>query len=656
LGLAAAQGPSWQYDLRPGDHLTYRYTFQRETKTDENEEIVVNSRFNTHVLVAGATKAGISLGFQRNREAAELSRYMEKGKDRLSRELPDFQKRMQNRASRFSEAMEITPTGEPRYAWEMARETRSHVLDFVHEIMSLPPAPVAKGEVWHGRTRWLFDFRWVNDESVHNKLCHHIEAASPDGSLKISYWWSPESGVLEQLTLDGTYPDSGTTHETLRMELVSQVHGESLEHWLGAEETRQGALQALLLSPEVLVSTDQMLPVLASDDPPAQALTLAIASRRKLALPADTLDRLRRNASPMVKLSADAYDASNNREPLSDPCHHALPARPPAKFGTTLFTVPIGDSTAPYLLRVPLTYREDRPSPLLIYLEGGAGIGLDAPFSAENAVKDTNYLVLYPHAGAYWWSAEVTQRFDAVLKDVLQRFNVDRDRIYLTGFSNGGTGALWYATLWPHRFAAVVSLMGAGQCNDQVKAGLPNLANLPLFFIHGENDTRITPDCSSTTYDTLKESVSVVKPELKILPKHGHDLTLVSDNGLALDFLRNKVRNPFPHDVKLVMSDASATRNYWVEILDGKPGKSSLEARIKADNSGGNTLEIHSYNVKSLRLYLRRELLPKPGDVRIVWNGKTVSSGGVPETCSLPLPPSEGFSLDLADIRDIKLP
>ena len=115
--LAAAQNPLWQYDLRPGDHLTYSYTFQRETKTDENEEIVVNLRFNTHVLVAGATKAGVSLGFQRNREAAELTKYTEKGKDRLARELQDFHKRMQARASRFSEAMEITPTGEPQYTW-----------------------------------------------------------------------------------------------------------------------------------------------------------------------------------------------------------------------------------------------------------------------------------------------------------------------------------------------------------------------------------------------------------------------------------------------------------------------------------------------------------------------------------------------------------
>lgn len=637
---AFAQAPPWRYDFRPGDHLTYRYTFHRETKSDENEEFVVNLRFQTHVLVAGTTKAGIFLGFQRNREAAELTKYTEKGKDRLARELPDFQKRLQARPSRFSEAMEISPAGEPQYTWEMARETSSHLLDVVHEVMSLPPDLPAKGAVWRGRTRLLLDFRWVGDESVHEKMCHHIEATSPDGSLKISYWWSPESGVLEQVALDGSYADFGTLHETLRMELISRVRGEQVERWLGGDETRQGALQAILLSPEVAVSTDQLLPVLASDDPVSQALALAIASKRKLALPAEILDKLQRNTSSQVKVSLDAYVASGKSEPLTDQCHRTLPAKAPAKFGTNMLAVPFGDGAAPYLLRVPLTYRGDRPSPLLIYLAGGAGIGLDAPSSAEDAVKNTNYLVLYPHAGAYWWSAEATQRFDAVFKDVLQRFNVDRDRIYLTGFSNGGTGALWFATLWPHRFAAVVSLMGAGQCNDQVKAGLPNLGNLPLLFVHGENDTRISPDCSTTTYDSLKESISVIKPELKILAKHGHDVTLASDNGLALSFFKDKVRNPYPRDIKIAMTDAFATRNDWIEILDGQAGKSTLDARIKADNSG-NLIEIHSHDVRKIRVYLRPELFPKPGELRIVWNGKTISKDPVRDACTLPIRPQE---------------
>ena len=86
--------PAWRYDLHPGDHLIYRYTFQRRTQSDE-EQIQVEARFRTHVLVAAENAGRISLGFQRNREAAELTEYRSKGKDRLAREQPAFQKRMQ---------------------------------------------------------------------------------------------------------------------------------------------------------------------------------------------------------------------------------------------------------------------------------------------------------------------------------------------------------------------------------------------------------------------------------------------------------------------------------------------------------------------------------------------------------------------------------
>jgi len=271
--------------------------------------------------------------------------------------------------------------------------------------------------------------------------------------------------------------------------------------------------------------------------------------------------------------------------------------------------------------------------------------------TAESIVSQTDYLVLYPQAAAYWWTPEIARRFDAAFNDVLQRYNVDRDRVYITGFSNGGTGALYYATLWPQRFAAVVTQMGAGQCNEQVKAGLANARNLPLLLIHGENDPVITPDCSTTTHAALNDLHPAIAPELKILPKHAHDITLQSDDGLTLAFFKDKLRNPFPRTVDLTETDALASRAYWVEIVDGKPGKSDLDARIKPDN----TIEIHSHEIKKIRLHLRPELLPKPGDFRIVWNGKKIFSGPLHDVCSL-APTTEDTKLDLSDTREFVLP
>ena len=57
-----------------------------------------------------------------------------------------------------------------------------------------------------------------------------------------------------------------------------------------------------------------------------------------------------------------------------------------------------------------MTYRGNRPAPLLIYLSGGAGIALDGVNTANDAIANTNYLVMYPQAGEYWWKPEVAQR------------------------------------------------------------------------------------------------------------------------------------------------------------------------------------------------------------------------------------------------------
>jgi len=147
--LATAQGPApWRYDLRPGDRLVYSYTFHREVHTDD-AQTAVEARFHTQVLIAGERGGVLSAGFQRNRDSADLLVYRIKGKDNLAEERPNFEKRMKARPAQFSEAMEFTASGEPRYSWDTVRESSSHLLPALHEIEVLPPNAVKLGDRWH---------------------------------------------------------------------------------------------------------------------------------------------------------------------------------------------------------------------------------------------------------------------------------------------------------------------------------------------------------------------------------------------------------------------------------------------------------------------------------------------------------------------------
>src|SRR5215470_7344449 len=115
--LGCAQGPAWTYQLEPGDHLTYDAIFERQVSSKDTESRS-RSRFVNHVIVLGKLDKQLSLGFQRNRQSAELLEFREKGKDRLQHELPDFNQRLAKRGARFSESNEVTITGVPLDYWQ----------------------------------------------------------------------------------------------------------------------------------------------------------------------------------------------------------------------------------------------------------------------------------------------------------------------------------------------------------------------------------------------------------------------------------------------------------------------------------------------------------------------------------------------------------
>jgi pimeloyl-ACP methyl ester carboxylesterase len=653
---APAQTPSWRYDLRPGDHLIYRYDLHRASHS-KDEETEVEVHFRTHVLVAGESGGHYSEGFQRNRESAQLSAFRENGKDKLVSQRVEFDKRMKTRPSHFSEAMEVTALGEPQFTWEMARESFSHLLPALHEIEVLPGHEPKPGEKWAGGSPLGFEFQADRTETIHGKSCFRVKGVTSDGSVTLHYWWSSESGVLEKIELEGSYPGLGSTYqETATLELESRARGETSASWLGSEDTRLGALQAILLSRWIPIDAEQLSKIVEAGDPASQSLALAIAFQRKLQLPAAAMDKVREPENPVGAILADRLVHPDAKPEKGSDC---LPPSPPKplqpKFGTIVRVVPAhGDMAATaYFVRIPPTYRHDHPSPVLVYLSGAQGFAVDGVDTAQDSVAPTDYIVVYPHAGEYWWLPEMAIRVDAVMHDLFEQFAVDRDRVYISGFSNGGTGALYMASMWPQRFAAVVSQMGAGVCIEPVKYGLPNLTNLPIFFLHGEKDPLIPPQCSITTESSLNDLHPAFKPELKVLPNRGHDISLLSDDGMTLAYFKDKRRNAFPRRLEMNYVDHFAARNYWMEVLDANPGVGHIEARIKDDN----TIDIHSHDVKRLKLHLRPELLPRRGDVRIQWNGKKLFAGPLKDVCaSIPSNFSGDPKLDLTDDRELILP
>ena len=114
-----------------------------------------------------------------------------------------------------------------------------------------------------------------------------------------------------------------------------------------------------------------------------------------------------------------------------------------------------------YLLYVPRSYDRAKPAPLVISMHGAGGWPVQQrDMTKWNALADEQgFLVVYP-AGArrggprIWRTSDV--RFISDLIDELQaRYNIDRERIYANGLSNGGGMAFILSCALDDRIAAV---------------------------------------------------------------------------------------------------------------------------------------------------------------------------------------------------------
>ncbi len=111
------------------------------------------------------------------------------------------------------------------------------------------------------------------------------------------------------------------------------------------------------------------------------------------------------------------------------------------------------------VLDVPADYSPSRSWPLRVTLHGGVGRPAPGPDDPPARPLTDRFpiggeLVLHPRAwaGSEWWTAGQVENIQRLVDRVKNDYNVDESRIYVTGFSDGGTGvyflAMRAATLW----------------------------------------------------------------------------------------------------------------------------------------------------------------------------------------------------------------
>ncbi len=322
--------------------------------------------------------------------------------------------------------------------------------------------------------------------------------------------------------------------------------------------------------------------------------------------------------------------------------------------------------------------RGEKPAggwPLVIAMHGGGGTSDKLPNphawpvnTGEWKAQTSLAASQYPDNAIYfvprmvddnhgrWWKDFNIVAFEAMIRHAIVHWEVNPDRVYMLGISEGGYGTETLATRMTDRLAAVSAMA----CGYGSSIHFENLRNLAYRTDVGENDTMFGRVTNARKNFKHLEELHEQDPD-------GYVFSLNEQNGRGhgIDYkpgpqwMIQHTRRTHPERVVLTTYRADQKHNdsaYWLQItkdlgqrdiyLDAKIDKAANSIHIKAKATAGDAVyqspdgaqaladpgKLVPVQGTKLRLWLHESLIDfsKPIVVRIndkeVWNGKVTAS------------------------------
>jgi predicted peptidase len=175
-----------------------------------------------------------------------------------------------------------------------------------------------------------------------------------------------------------------------------------------------------------------------------------------------------------------------------------------------------------YLLYLPEDYaRSSKKWPLVLFLHGSGERGSDVELVKRNGPsklveegKKFPFILVSPQCPERTiWDNKMLA---ALLDDIESKYNVDKNREYLTGLSMGGHATWSLAIQYPERFAAILPVCARGYPQDVYV-----LKDVPVWVFHGKKDDIVPITDGEKMVRALIEAGGNVK--FTIYPEAGHD-------------------------------------------------------------------------------------------------------------------------------------
>jgi len=295
--------------------------------------------------------------------------------------------------------------------------------------------------------------------------------------------------------------------------------------------------------------------------------------------------------------------------------------------------------TMPYFL-VAKGKKPEKGWPLVIALHGGGGTSekLEGPHAWPMNTREWQAQMMlferiYPSDAMYFiprmaddnegrWYYDYNQKiFDQIIRRAILFRDVDPNRIYITGISEGGYTAFRLPANRPDRFAAACAMAAAEPLEN---APPENLRNLPFRCGIGEQDTMFDRIGLARRFFAKLDDLQKADPEGYV-----HQFDAQANHGHGIDYAPGPVwmvehtRNPRPKTIVWTVQklhNSIDLRNNWL-ALDSEP--STLPVKLEA-SVAGNTITVHTTPESGLklRLFLDDRLVNLDQPVKVILNGK----------------------------------
>jgi pimeloyl-ACP methyl ester carboxylesterase len=323
-----------------------------------------------------------------------------------------------------------------------------------------------------------------------------------------------------------------------------------------------------------------------------------------------------------------------------------------------------------YAVNIPPTYDPAKRYQVRFQLHGGIG------GRTENKPRGTGeigalagaeqiYVLPYAWDDAPWWGDDQILNLNAIIDSLKRTYNIDENRVVLSGVSDGATGAYYIAMHDTTPFASFLPLNGfifvlASDDIDDGRIFPNNLLNKPLFVVNGGQDP---------LYPT-----EIVEPFTRHLMSNGVEIAYdPQPNGVHNTmwwpevkdvfekFVADHPRNPHPDKLTWETADRFHNRDHWLVInsFGTAPGEAKdlpdanavhrTETTLIGETHGrlfheldtagrvdlvraGNSVQATTKGVTVFTLLLSPDAFDFNKPIQVVANGKEVFNARVPRS------------------------